>query len=880
MNDYLKDNELFNTSHLMILVAYSLLSLALMAESLLMGWETWMVFVIAGAVLICWFMHIRNLLTPYQRLWIYSVLMMFLAIFYGIHLTSTYDLLGVMSVAIGLFTLTGVKALINMCQVTYYLILIYDIVAMIQQGYVFDSLVISRTMLHVLLILLIGWIGRVIIRRWAEILYRSKDETELLQGAATRLNDFLANVSHEIRTPINAVIGLTDGCIEKEENPAIRTDLISVKDAGKRVAEQISDILDYSEIDMKKLAVNVEQYMLSSVINDVVTEMAYVKPEHLELIVDVDPGCPSMMVTDVPKLKKIMWHLISNGLKYTREGGVYVHIYSVKREYGVNLCIEVEDTGIGMSPEEREHIYEHFFQGNSGRTRSTSGLGLGMAIVSGFVKALGGFVIIDSELGKGTKVKVSVPQEVLDPSKCMSIKTKEDISVGTFMHFDKFSNLQVREFCNIMVKHIVQGLGVVMRWVETPDKLRELTDNTELTHLFVGEEEYNENTELIESLAKKMVVAVIANPGFRKAHGSRIRILPKPFYCFPVAALLNQDPSLEENKVGKLMCNGVKALVVDDEPMNHMVAKGIFTRYGMEVFSADSGKEAIAMCDTNDYDIIFMDHMMPEMDGIEAMKRIRTVLTRRHKDVPVIALTANAVSSAKKMFLREGFEGFISKPIELSELERVLRKVLPKELYTDVFDDEEETAETAPAGTTGPAAQKELSPVEQVAALGVDTKTGLFYCQKDEDFYKKLLMQYAESGSAKLKDAAKFLADKDYHNYEIIVHALKSTSKMIGATALSEQALALENAAKSEDEEFIRTHHDAAMDEYKRLVEGILKAYGGSAQAEPAEEEDDEEIMEFPVDDGAMEFTPEGSGADAGGGNDDALEFLPEEDTP
>ena len=883
MSNNLKDNELFNTSHLMILVAYSLLSLALIAESLLMGWETWMVFVIAGAVTICWVMHLGNVLTSYQRLWVYSFLMMFLAVFYGIHLTSTYDLMGVMAVAIGLFTLTGVKAFVNMCQVTYYLILVYDLVVMWQQGYTFDSLVISRTMLHVLLILLVGWIGRRIIGRWSAILYRSKDETELMQGATARLNDFLANVSHEIRTPINAVIGLTDGCIEKEENPEVRKDLISVKSAGKRVAEQISDILDYSEIDMKKLAVNVEQYMLSSVINDVVTEMAFIKPEHIELIVDVDPGCPAMMVTDVPKLKKIMWHLISNGLKYTKEGGVYVHIYSVTREYGVNLCIEVEDTGVGMSPEEREHIYEHFYQGNSGRTRSTSGLGLGMAIVSGFVKALGGFVIIDSELGKGTRVKVSVPQEVLDPSKCMSLRTKDDIRVGAFLHFDKYSNLQVREFCNIMVKHIVQGLGVVMRWVETPDKLRELTNNMELTHLFVGEEEYTDNKGLIEDLAKRMVVAVIANPGFCKPAGSRIRILPKPFYCFPVAALLNQDPSLEENKAGRLMCNGVKALVVDDEPMNHMVAKGIFSRYGMEVFSANSGKESIEMCETNDYDIIFMDHMMPEMDGIEAMKRIRTVLTRRHKDVPVIALTANAVSTAKKMFLKEGFEGFISKPIELSELERVLRKVLPKELCTDVYENEDEAesspkaqgSESEPVGVP----DRTLSPLEQVAALGVDTETGLFYCQKDEDFYKKLLLQYAQSGPGKLQDAAKFLADKDYHNYEIVVHALKSTSKMIGAAALSGQALALENAAKAEDGEFISTHHDSAMNEFKRLVEGILKAYGEPAETEATEEieEDDTEIMEFSAGDDVMEFSPEGSGADAGGGDDDALEFMPEE---
>ncbi|MCR5790082.1 MAG: response regulator [Lachnospiraceae bacterium] len=894
MNKNIGENTIFQTAHLVILIAVSLFSVILIGEAFLRGFEPWMVLLIVIAVLGCWFMNLKNILTSYQRLWIYSVLMMVMSAFYGIHLTTINYVTGVITACIILFVMTGVKALINMWQVTYFFILAYNLGAMWLQGYSFDRSMISGTILNIFLILIVGWSAGIIIRKWAEILYHSQDEIELLQGATTRLNDFLANVSHEVRTPINAVIGLTDACMEKEDNPDIQTDMAAVKNAGKRVAEQISDILDYSEIEMKKLAVNTERYMLSSVVNDVVTEITSIKPEHLELIVDVDAACPAMMATDVPKLKKILWHLISNGLKYTKEGGVYVHIFSISQDYGINLCIEVEDTGIGMSPYEREHIYERFYQGDSGRTRSTSGLGLGMAIVSGFVKALGGFMIINSELGKGTKIKVSIPQEVIDPSKCMSLRTKDDISIGAFLHFGKFQNLQVREFYNVMVKDIVQGLGVVMRWVETPDKLRELTDSMQLTHLFVGLEEYMENIELIESFTNRMVVAIIANPDFCLKPGSKMRILPKPFYCFPVVALLNQDPSVEENRAVRLMCSGVKALVVDDEPMNHMVAKSIFRRYGMEVFTADSGKESIAMCETGDYDIIFMDHMMPEMDGIEAMKRIRTVLTRRHKDVPIVTLTANAVSSAKKMFLREGFDGFISKPIELSELERVLRKVLPKELCVDVLESEEEAhgyaaeepvpapvlpvLEGAPDTLPETGADLHLSPLEQVAALGVDTQTGLHYCQDDEDLYKQILLEYAKNAPGKQKDAVTFCDQKDYPNYKIIVHALKSTSKMIGAAKLSDMAKALEEAAGALDEEFIRDHHETTMAEFMRLAEGIAGAYGEPMEAEAAEGDEDAEVMEFVLDDEIMEFAPEEPGTDAGDGNGDDPAFLPEED--
>ncbi|MBR5336891.1 MAG: response regulator [Lachnospiraceae bacterium] len=899
-NKNVGENSLFQTSHLMILVSYSLFSAILIGESFLMGWETWAVFLIVIAVLGCWFMHLQNVLTSYQRLWVYSILMMVTSVFYGIHLTSTYDLVGVITACVVMFTMTGVKTLITFWQVTYYLILAYDLVAMYKQGYVFDGLVISRTLLHVMLMFMVGWIARVIIRKWTEIIYESKEEIEVLVGATTRLNDFLANVSHEIRTPINAVMGLTEVCIEKEDNPEIQKDLAAVKDAGKRVAEQISDILDYSEIDMKKLAVNNEEYMLSSILNDIVTELGYVKPVNLELVVDVDAACPAMMITDVPKLKKIIWHLVSNGIKYTKEGGVYVHISTVSQEYGVNLCIEVEDTGVGMTKEELEHISEHFYQGNSGRTRSTSGLGLGMAIVTGFVQVLGGFMIVESEKGKGTRVRVSIPQQVIDPSKCMSLSTKDNLCIGSFLHFDKFPNLQVREFYNVMVKHIVQGLGVTMRWVETPEKLRTLTDTVNLTHLFVGEEEYMENTALIEELARKMVVAVIANPNFCQVPWSKIRIMPKPFYCFPVATLLNQDPNEEDSKVGRLMCRGVRALVVDDEPMNHMVAKGIFKRYGMEVFTADSGAESIEMVQENTYDIVFMDHMMPEMDGIEAMKRIRMEVTRQHKELPIVALTANAVSTAKEMFLREGFDGFISKPIELTELERVLRKVLPKELCMDVYDDDltdhskaaapvpepEKTVAPQEPQLSQPAvpepetssAQEEITegPIEKLAALGIDTTTGLYYCQNDEEFYKSLLLQYAGDAPKKQVDAAKYCVNKDYPNYAIIVHAMKSTSKMIGAGRMSDMAKALEEAAKSGDDEYIQLHHEEAMSEYKRLVEGISKAYEEPSDGDDADDAGDE-VMEFMPDDDVMEFMPDDEAGDSKP-DDDIMEFLPEED--
>ncbi|MBR5089893.1 MAG: hybrid sensor histidine kinase/response regulator, partial [Ruminiclostridium sp.] len=530
-----------------------------------------------------------------QRLWIYSILMMCTYFFYGSHTTSVYDLATVMSAVIIIFTMTGKKGLIILCQITYYLTLGYGVTALALEGYEFDSLAISRTVLHAAMITMIGWIARIIIDKWYQVLNRSNEEIDQLTEATERLNDFLANVSHELRTPINAVVGLSGICIDNETNPELLENMKSVREAGRRVADQISDILDYSEIDRRKLAVNEEDYMLASVLNDLVNEIRPSKPHDIELVIDVDPAIPSVMCTDISKLKKILRHLIMNGLKYTHEGGVYVRISAITEEYGVNLFIEVTDTGIGMTEEETEKVLDRFYQANSSRTRSSGGLGLGMAIVSGFVASLGGFMTLTSAPGAGTTVHVSLPQKVMDPTSCMSVIHRENLCLGAFLHFEKFPHPIVREYYNFMVRNIVNGLGVQMHRVDNIENLKKLISSVELSHLFVGDEEYRTDPALMEELAKKMFVVVVANDDFVLPKNSKVRIMEKPFYCFPVAMILNMERNADNDDDLNMFCRGVHALVVDDEPMNLTVAKSIFKRYGMKVSTASSGHEAIQM---------------------------------------------------------------------------------------------------------------------------------------------------------------------------------------------------------------------------------------------------------------------------------------------
>ena len=348
------------------------------------------------------------------------------------------------------------------------------------------------------------------------------------------------------------------------------------------------------EIDRGNAVVNSEDYMLSSMMNDVVAELRDLVPDNLELVLDVSPEIPSMMNSDVTKIKRIIKALISNGLKYTEVGGVYVKLASEKREYGINLILEVSDTGIGMSSEELEKGYERYYQSDSGRTRSASGLGLGLGIVYGFVTLLGGFMNISSTPGEGTTVRVSIPQTVVDETPCMAMENANEISAGLFLETNRFSVPKVREYYNSQAANVSRGLKITMHRATDVETLKRVSDD--LTHLFVGEEEYKAYSDLMESFAKKMVVVIMAGREFSLPAASNARIAEKPVYSFTVAKILGTGRL--EGKAGnvQMRLDDVTALVVDDEPMNLVVAKSIFKRYGMKVVTAASGAESVHLC--------------------------------------------------------------------------------------------------------------------------------------------------------------------------------------------------------------------------------------------------------------------------------------------
>ena len=880
------NREVFRSSPLINLLSLTCLCAGIVTETLLMSWELWPIPLLLAGLLVSWWLHIGEVVSARARIWIYALLMMASFFFYGIHTSSTFDMGVLMTIIIMVFTTSGENGLIHICQITYFVTLTYDVIVMSLEGTEWDKLLLSRLFLHFVLLLMAGWLARTIIKRWSLIFGKSGEKIAELNESTNRMNSFMANLSHELRTPINAILGITNVMLDKETDPELKSDMDEILIAGNRLADQVGDILDYSEIEMDSLVVNSDSYMIASVLNDLVSEIRPIMPEELELVIDVDAEIPAILKGDATKIRKIMYHLINNGLKYTKEGGVYVKLSVIKQDYGVNLCITVKDTGIGMSKKELDKIYNRFYQGDSGREVRSGGLGISMVIVSGFVRSLGGFMTVSSETEEGTTVKVSIPQEIVDDGRCMEVAENANITLGAYLDMTKYMNPNVREFYNKMILNIVRGLKTTMHWVDNENNLKNLVDKVELTHLFVADEEYERSSSYLEELASRMQVVVVAKNGFKLPKDSKAQIMQKPFYCIPVVGVLNSDRSMAKQPETRMCCNGVRALVVDDEPMNLSVARGIFRRYGMEVITASSGEEAISMCAEGEYDVVFMDHMMPEMDGVEAMKRIRHNSIAQKKNSIIIALTANALSSAKEMFIEEGFDGFVSKPIELIELERVLKHVLPKSAITyepievkdiDNKDIESKTkVEDDPEDNT---VQEEIYLVENreledakseddklensdlehddfgddefddefemesseddiFRSCGIDKAIGLKYCEQDEELYDSLLDQYVEESKEKRSQLDEYLNAKDMKNYAIIVHALKSTSRMIGAIRLSEHARALELSAKEGNVEYVENHHEDTMAEYMMVIDSIRRVKNISGS-------EDSEVFEF-----------------------------------
>jgi len=550
---------------------------------------------------------------------------------------------------------------------------------------------------------------------------------------------------------------------------------------------------------------------LTSTINDVINmAIAQKGSKKLELIVDCDAKIPYTLLGDEQKLRRVILCIVNNAIKFTEEGCITIVVSARKEAYGVNLSVKVRDTGIGIAEENLEKLFSSFNQVDTKRNRQEGGIGIGLAISKKIISKMGGFISVKSTLGKGSEFQFVVPQKVIDDRPMIAVRNKENINIIVYIDTEKYQFTEIRDDYITNIRHMIEGLEVRCHQCRNLQEFKRRMEKEYYTHAFITVDEYREDKEYFDELSYQLVVVMLQSRQNAQTPGGNIKMVYKPYYVLSIASLLNGEYSLQRldgshYQEKRFIAPEANVLVVDDNIMNLKVVEGLLRPYKIKVFVATSGKECLSKIDSMRYDMIFMDHMMPEMDGVETAHKIRAKAGIYFQNVPIIALTANAIGGAREMFLEEGFQEYVAKPIEMSHLERVLRKYIPSEKIIrmdDVsapYDSVEETAETN-------------------TSLRVNRRRGLQYCGGNEADYKDILQVYLNSGLQKIREIREKYKEEDWKNYTILVHALKSTSIGIGATELGEMAKELELASKEGNISYIQAHHREVMHEYEEVL--------------------------------------------------------------
>lgn len=632
-----------------------------------------------------------------------------------------------------------------------------------------------------------------------------------VEKAANMKSDFLANMSHEIRTPMNAVIGMAEMALREDLPPAAREYITQIKSSGKTLLTIINDILDFSKVESGKMDIIEEEYEPMSVINDVSSIISTrLDNNDVEFILDLNPNIPRRLVGDNVRIKQIIINMANNAVKFTKKGQVRLSFdYKELDQESIEFLFSVQDTGIGIKPEDMGKLFQSFQQLDSKRNRNIEGTGLGLAISKQLLQLMHGDITVESTYGKGSVFSLNLPQKVVDNHPSIQLQENEDIQAYGYIQ-NKYILRQLQEDINRLGLSYINAGSI--DWLITHT-------GKAASYIFIEERTLTQDLLDFAKNNERVTLVVLIEPNVTVNFGlPNVIVAKKPLSALFLAAIFNNETHVFEDRDSAddyydFTAPDARILIVDDNAVNLTVAEGLLEPLSMQVDKALSGPEAVEKISAKKYDLILMDHMMPEVDGVEATHIIRR-FHKEYENVPIIALTANAVSGVKEMFIKEGMNDFIAKPIEVRILAAKMKRWLPKEKIKIM------NTKNAQAGKTNRTQQQEqtappITDLDTAAALKLLGSAKLFWA---------VLKDYYQAIPKKKELIRKYFEAEDWRNYTVEVHALKSASKQIGAVKLADMAAMLEDAGNQLNVELIQEKTPELIEIYAHY-ERILKPH-------------------------------------------------------
>lgn len=638
---------------------------------------------------------------------------------------------------------------------------------------------------------------------------------------------FLANMTHEIRNPMNSIVGMNELILKEELTEGAREQAEVIREASSQLLRIVNNILIYSKLDSGKWENEAIKYSFRDLMKDVIDKVSKsMQDEDADFYVFIDRTIPTYLFGDTQAIKQIFMYLLFNSIQQNQRRSMSLEIKSEKitEEHTVRFKCRIAETGSGMADADVDSLLGAFNKYDSRRNATLKGLGLEISICNELLETMDGFLKIESVVGVGTAILFEFANYIIDDTPMLTVDEGIDRKVLIYLH-DKDEEK--------IWKDLMEDIKISPVYTTGPVAFRNEIENHRYTHIFVWERDFESLYEILSGTMVEDITYVITDYGHVCGDFGNCRLLRKPISCLNMIEVLNGEWKRRDyertRSTERFIFPEARVLVVDDSLVNQKVMCSLLGDFDIYAKTASSGRECLEILKDYDFDLILLDQRMPEMDGVETLRRIRQIPGRNAR-IPVLCITAELGRDIKEKLLGTGFDDYIAKPVKDYHLGRLLRRYLPEEMAVIVTEEAEgEVMESVKDLNKGPEPDPTI----------IDMPKGISNVGGSEDVYLSVLNTYYYEGLDKIEAVPIQFMNGEITLFTTNVHALKSSSASVGAVNISEKFKALEFAGKENNRLFIEENLDPTLRAFDELLKKVKSLLVEKGAFEGAGEEED-----------------------------------------